>query len=381
MFGKLLSCFRIFNDLAMRRAVLARSNRVRLALERLEPREVPATFNVTNLSADPSIANSLPWCINQANAVIGASDIDFAAAANLQGGIDLTQALPALQQNINLNGNGVVSINRVNDNATPNFTILTVAANKKCTIDDLTFTGGQAPRAGGAIYNSGSLTVTECEFDQNQAGSGGAIYNDVPANMTIMDTTFKYNNATLGGAIFNMGVMWINNGYFAWNTASRGGAIDNVGSLTLQAWFENNSAALEGGAVWNNGWKLSINGSTFDWNSTATPAGGDKGGGLYSVNNTSVTNTTFSNNSSSSLGGGVYVSTSNATFTGCIFDSNSSDKGGGFYVAAGTTVFTNCNFVNNKATTRGPGGCWAQGATVTRTNCTGEPDADFVADM
>jgi hypothetical protein len=117
--------------------------------------------------------------------------------------------------------------------------------------------------------------------------------------------------------------------------------------------FSNNStgsslAGQGGGGVFNNnGAQLSVTNSTFSGNSSAT-----NGGGLFNSNSGStvevtVTNSTFSNNTDSSSGGGVFnngpLTVTNSTFSG-----NSSDNGtGGIDQFNGTLTLTNSTFSGN----------------------------------
>jgi hypothetical protein len=99
--------------------------------------------------------------------------------------------------------------------------IFTVNAGATITLNDLTFTRGAAAQ-GGAIQNSGNLTVTGSTFTGNAAvgttgsGRGGAIDNAAGATFSGTDDTFSGNSAQGGST-----------------TAGFGGAIDNAGTATL----------------------------------------------------------------------------------------------------------------------------------------------------
>ena len=60
---------------------------------------------------------------------------------------------------------------------------------------------------GGAVATSGTLTVSNCYFDSNEAVFGGAISNGTTGNVTVTDSYFGYyggNSALIdGGAILN----------------------------------------------------------------------------------------------------------------------------------------------------------------------------------
>jgi predicted outer membrane repeat protein len=58
---------------------------------------------------------------------------------------------------------------------------------------------------GGAIYNFGTVTVTNCLFDGNTAevyDSGGAIYSTFGSTLTVTGSTFTSNSAEVAGGIF-----------------------------------------------------------------------------------------------------------------------------------------------------------------------------------
>lgn len=78
-------------------------------------------------------------------------------------------------------------------------------------------------RAGGAILSEGNLEITDCFFSDNQsATSGGAIYMDKTAPLTISNTTFYNNNATTGngGALGTTGSIYANKCKFLGNYAN-----------------------------------------------------------------------------------------------------------------------------------------------------------------
>lgn len=61
---------------------------------------------------------------------------------------------------------------------------------------------------GGAIYNFGTTTATNCLFQGNVAegeDSGGAIYSDCGSTLTVTGSTFQDNTAITGGAIYATG--------------------------------------------------------------------------------------------------------------------------------------------------------------------------------
>jgi hypothetical protein len=191
-------------------------------------------------------------------------------------------------------------------------------------ITESTFTGNSAVAAGGAILNSGDMTVSNCTFSSNT--ESGAIFG-----------------GNGGGAIFNdSGVVTVSGSTFQQNTAqhSNGGGIANVGStataqLTISSsTFVSNQAAANGGGVYNSviaesllgaGAQVNISTSTLHFNF----ADGD-GGGIYNsveagappgaFAQATVDSTTLAVNNARS-GGGIAsfngaLSVTNSTFSG-----------------------------------------------------------------
>jgi hypothetical protein len=173
--------------------------RVRLQLEQLEDRSVPAVFTVgagdtATLIADINTANSN----GQSNTInLTASTYDFTSANNNTFG---PNALPVITGNITINGNGAVlerdpSLGQStpfrffyvsgNQVASPLGSQSTGAATGTLTLENLTLedglaqggssgTGGGGLGAGGAIFNMGNLTLNGVTLEQNTAQGGSS---------------------------------------------------------------------------------------------------------------------------------------------------------------------------------------------------------------
>jgi len=116
-----------------------------------------------------------------------------------------------------------------------------------------TFTGNSAGTRGGAIYNaSTTINLANATFTDNSAADGGAIYNGYYDNsqpagvVTVKNSTFTGNSASgKGGAIYNSGELTLEgNNVFSGNTAAEGNDIYNVGTLTI-----NGTATFDGGVA------------------------------------------------------------------------------------------------------------------------------------
>ena len=137
---------------------------------------------------------------------------------------------------------------------------------------------------GGAIYNSGNLTITQSIFDGNaaQRGNGGAIYHGmgqlvVRASTFVNNSTYAYQNSQ-GGAILNSAIMTVTNSTFRANRTQ-----------------SNTERQLSGSAIasWGQSW---VYNSTFSDNTA--PAIVNSYDQVFYLYNTIIANT---------IGGGSYA--------------------------------------------------------------------------
>ncbi len=165
---------------------------------------------------------------------------------------------------------------------------------------------------GGAIRNSGTLLIENCEFTNNIASNnnqGGAIMNNLGATATVKNSSFTENSGA-GGAIGNSGTLTIENSLFSNNSSTLGGgAIVNVFTGTTKVYdstFTQNSTQGNGGAIYNLEGVVEIYRSTFS-NNSANQGGAIIAGTLQYRNNTTtlISESVISNNQASLGGGGV----------------------------------------------------------------------------
>ena len=265
-----------------------------------------------------------------------------------------------------------------------------------------------AGTGGGILNNGGSLTLTNVKIHSCEAiGKGDTIVNEHTAlearggalaslagtgNVIISGSTFTSNNATGGnGGIFNN----------ADGSAAKGGAIylDN-GTLNMNLSRIDNSAAnggdggdqdqngqtnggfgglAQGGGLWvGSGATATVNDTTFE-NTTANggesgtggnganPGGEAMGGGVYSLGNTTVTNSTFHLAAANGGNGG------NAFGSTCLGAHNAGDggaaRGGAIFADSGSLIVNTATFATNSATGgnggnggQTDGGCGMHGA-------------------
>ncbi len=396
--------------------------RVRLRLEALEDRVVPATFLVTS-TADDGSAGTLRAAIAQANASSDATNtISFSLPSGPQK-IVLTQGALALNNShsTTILGTGADQLFISGNYASGVFSI---GSGATVELDNLTIEDGSSI-TGGGIYNAGNLTINNSILTGNTAsnipvggpasGCGGGLYDTYYATATINNSTISNNTAAVsGGGICNGGLstaypiydatLTINNSTISNNTAaSSGGGILNYGSSTAtinNSTLADNSASFGGGILnyggasyYGNGYSTAtISNSTFSGNmatygggiysslgnlriNTSTLTGntaksvsffdGD-GGGIYNADTATISNCTLSGNTAARYGGGIDNGGGTTTIGNCTFTSNTAQYGGGIY---GPATISNCTLANNTATRYG-GGIYNGGSgTATISNC------------
>ncbi len=297
---------------------------------------------------------------NGADVIELASGAFYGAANNNYGGT----ALPAITDELTIEGNN----STIAETSSGNFRLMNNSVGNLLTIRNLTMEDGAAFGNGGAIYNSGHLTINNSVFRGNHTvttGNGGAIFlANADSSLTVINSTFENNGAIGdGGAIF----------------AAGGGPVRIINST-----FTNNGGGNteRGGAIHydgSNGARLEIRNSTFTGNSVSTIATSYRGGAVsitsatagssiaYStfdsneayaggaVNLKSVDyflfdHVTMTNNTAASGGGGIAGGKVHILFS--TIDGNSANYGGGIS-PDGDFIVTQTALTGNTATQSG----------------------------
>ncbi len=227
-----------------------------------------------------------------------------------------------------LENSGAMTLNRctVTQNvssasAIANYGTLTIRAS---TLSANSVNSGNA-RAGAALFNDSSAVVRieTSTFSNNSIaglfGTGGAIQHS-SGSISIVDSTFNGNSAPDGGAIsIAAGAnATISGTTFATNSGGSGAAIETLGTqvtLNETTFVGNDATSGDGGAIWMLGGRLDINRSRFIGNASATTGGAISCAGVQLF----VDNSTFADNISGTTGGAIHstcaMSVTNATFT------------------------------------------------------------------
>ena len=155
------------------------------------------------------------------------------------GKITLRATLPAIAGNLTIIGPTTSPGITIDGNSS--YTIMVVNSGAALTLQFLTLVNaigcasafcGPNTTAGGAIYNNGTLTVTNSTFIGNSTddiGGGGAISSSGSGTLTVTNSTFVGNSVDSGrgGAIFCATTALVTNSTFSENSAPSlgGGAI------------------------------------------------------------------------------------------------------------------------------------------------------------
>jgi predicted outer membrane repeat protein len=244
--------------------------------------------------------------------------------------------------------------------------ILYINSGVTATLSNIIFDGESTlmSASGGAIYNLGTLTITNCKFNYNYATVyGGAIYS--LGEMNISYTSFLNNYAiSYGGAIYcSENDLTLSHCTFSSNTGYSGGAIriqkttnDLTLSMTNCSFESNYASSSAGGAVYSQNATITGSDNSFLNNTSA------KDGSAIYVNYalTTLTNCTFTGNVSNktytNLGGAIlFYGSKDLTLTGCDFENNSGYKGSAVCLHTGSSpnsnkiLITDCDFTDNTA--------------------------------
>ena len=252
--------------------------------------------------------------------------------------------------------------------------------NQMVNINNITITNCHAQDRGGAIYNNGTLNITDSNFNNNTAtgqvdGRGGAIHNN--GTLTITDTNFTQNTATgqvdgRGGAIYNTGsgTLNITGSNLNNNTATgkkngHGGEIYNGGNLhiTDSNLTQNKATGQQGGyggAIYNDGGTINITQSNLTQNN-ATGQQGGYGGAIYNGGNLHITESNLTQNKATGqgqygVGGAIYndyggtINITDSNLTQNNATGQASGWGGAIHNEGGTLTITQSNLTQNTAT-------------------------------
>ena len=252
------------------------------------------------------------------------------------------------------------------------------------TLTNATLINGKADK-GGAIYNDGSLTLSDVKLSDNAAdGYGGAVFNN--GELVVSDSVFDSNDVLNrgsasvdygGAAIYNWydGVLTVSGSNFTNNIKNYKngdrlvGAVATIGDATISDSCFVNNAGRWGGAISASGYliagddvnTLTVSGSTFKEN------GGLYGAGIFVAGSDfTVSDCVFDKNTAfgkgdmtpnNNNGAAIEVTDTNKAIAGIItgsnFTNNKAQYGGAIDICEGNIKITDSIFVNNSADVEG----------------------------
>ena len=311
------------------------------------------SITTTNCTSATNTTCTLRGAVVQNATDGGGGTVRFTAALNGQTITLTSNTTLTLAQSVTIDGTGssvtidghcmlVMGLCTVTGGGTQ---VFMVRAGVTATLNALTIQHGNVGGrgAGGGVFNSGTLNVTNTTFSGNAARSGAVIWT-TGSTLNVTNSVFSGNIAsTSGGVIFAAtGAVTITNSTFSGNTATNnGGVIDNEnnGTVTItNSTFSGNSAPSgDGGAIYNPTGVLTVTNSTLSGNSAID------GGGIASAGAVTITNSTIANNTAGLAGGGVFISGGTLDLENTILAGNSTTGNGAELSRSGNST-VNANY-------------------------------------
>ena len=252
------------------------------------------------------------------------------------------------------------------------------------TLTNATLINGKADK-GGAIYNDGSLTLSDVKLSDNAADNyGGAVFNNghLVVGNSVFDSNDIVNRGSAsvdygGAAIYNWydGVLTVSGSNFTNNIKNYKngdrlvGAVATIGDATISDSCFVNNAGRWGGAISASGYliagddvnTLTVSGSTFKENGGLYGAGIFVAGSDFTVSDCVFDkNTAFGKGNmtpNNNNGAAIVVTDTGKDITGAItgsnFTNNKAQYGGAIYICEGNIAISDSLFENNSADVEG----------------------------
>ena len=354
-----------------------------------------AICNVNDLTVENSkFVNNTPQAIHNSKEL----HLGIETFTDLQNAIDLVDGILTLDSDIAMTDDeaagfvGGVAINKdiVIDgkghtiDAKNLGRIFSIGEGFTVTLTNATLINGRAVE-GGAIYNDGSLTLSDVKLSDNAAdGYGGAVFNNghLVVGNSVFDSNDIVNRGSAsvdygGAAIYNWydGVLTVSGSNFTNNIKNYKngdrlvGAVATIGDATISDSYFVNNAGRWGGAITTSGAliagddvnTLTVSGSTFKENGGLYGAGIFVWGSDFTVSDCVFDkNTAFGKGNmtpNNNNGAAIVVTDTNKAIAGIItgsnFTNNKAQYGGAIDICEGNIKITDSEFVNNSADVEG----------------------------
>ena len=293
-----------------------------------------AIVNVKDLTVrNTEFVNNTPDAIFNYVGFGGNLDLGIENFTDLQNAIGLVTGTLTLNQNVVMT-----------DDEAANF-VNGVVINKNIRIDGKGHTIDAKNL--GRIFSIGegfTVTLTNATLINGKADNGGAIYND--GSLTLSDVKLSDNAAdSYGGAVFNNGNLVVGNSVFDSNDiVNRGSASVDYGGAAIYNWKEGT---------------LKVTNSNFTNNIKNYKNGDNLVGAITTIGNATVSGSNFVNNSGrwggaiSATGAELRKNSSTLTVSNTIFKDNSALYAGAVYIWGSNYNIADCVFDNNTAFGKG----------------------------
>ena len=293
-----------------------------------------AILNIKDLTVKGStFINNTPNTIFNGVGAGGNLNLNIRTFTDLQNAIGLVTGTLTLNQNIAMTAKEAA-------NFTNGITI-----NKDITIDGKGHTIDAKNL--GRIFSIGegfTVTLTNATLINGKADKGGAIYND--GSLTLSDVKLSDNAAdSYGGAVFNNGELVVSDSVFDSNDVlNRGSASVDYGGAAIYNWYDGT---------------LTVSGSNFTNNIKNYKNGDNLVGAITTIGNATVIGSNFVNNSGrwggaiSATGAELRKNSSTLTVSNTIFKDNSALYAGAVYIWGSNYNIADCVFDNNTAFGKG----------------------------
>ena len=293
-----------------------------------------AILNIKDLTVKGStFINNTPNTIFNGVSAGGNLNLNIRTFTDLQNAIGLVTGTLTLNQNI-----------AMTDKEAANFTN-GITINKDITIDGKGHTIDAKNL--GRIFSIGegfTVTLTNATLINGKADKGGAIYND--GSLTLSDVKLSDNAAdSYGGAVFNNGELVVSDSVFDSNDiVNRGSASVDYGGAAIYNWKEGT---------------LKVTNSNFTNNIKNYKNGDRLVGAITTIGNATVSGSNFVNNSGrwggaiSATGAELRKNSSTLTVSNTIFKDNSALYAGAVYIWGSNYNIADCVFDNNTAFGKG----------------------------
>ena len=354
-----------------------------------------AICNVNDLTVENSkFVNNTPQAIHNSKEL----HLGIETFTDLQNAIDLVDGILTLDSDIAMTDdeaagfvNGVIINKNIRIDGKGHTIsaedlgrIFSIGEGFTVTLTNATLINGKADK-GGAIYNDGSLTLSDVKLSDNAADSyGGAVFNNghLVVGNSVFDSNDIVNRGSAsvdygGAAIYNWydGVLTVSGSNFTNNIKNYKngdrlvGAVATIGDATISDSCFVNNAGRWGGAISASGYliagddvnTLTVSGSTFKEN------GGLYGAGIFVAGSDfTVSDCVFDKNTAfgkgdmtpnNNNGAAIVVTDTGKDITGAItgsnFTNNKAQYGGAIYICEGNIAISDSLFVNNSADVEG----------------------------